>query len=167
MYASFIDRPMDDERVIAARTFSIAYGLAGLRVGYAVGSPRTIQRMRKFVTEDDINVVATQAAAAALNHTDALSQSIQRNANDRQEFFNQAMARMLKPIDSHAKFVMMNSYRPAQETIGHFRKHNILIGPYCPQMDTFIRVSLGLPEEMRAFWRTWDLLPRTKNMMSH
>ena len=37
MYASFIDRPLDDERVIVGRTFSKVYGLAGLRLGYAVG----------------------------------------------------------------------------------------------------------------------------------
>src|SRR5215831_3167686 len=51
MYASFIDRPIDDDRVVVARTFSTVYGLAGLRVGYAVGSARTIQQMRKFVTQ--------------------------------------------------------------------------------------------------------------------
>jgi histidinol-phosphate aminotransferase len=167
MYASFIDRPIDDDRVVVARTFSTVYGLAGLRVGYAVGSARTIQQMRKFVTRDNINAIATHAAAAALNDNDAVSEFVEQNANDRQEFFNQAMARSLKPIDSHANFVMMNSFRPAEETIEHFRKNNILIGPHFPQMDTFIRVSLGRQEEMRAFWSAWDLLPRSKNMLSH
>jgi len=41
IYASFIDRPIDDERVIVARTFSKVYGLAGLRMGYAVGCPES------------------------------------------------------------------------------------------------------------------------------
>ena len=54
-YASFINRPFDDERVIVARTFSKVYGLAGLRLGYAVGSPGILQRMRTFITEDSIN----------------------------------------------------------------------------------------------------------------
>ena len=61
MYASFIDRPLDDERVIIARTFSKVYGLAGLRLGYAVASPKTIQQMRKFATEDNINAIVTKA----------------------------------------------------------------------------------------------------------
>src|SRR5439155_5882224 len=46
MYSSFIDNPIDDERVIVTRTFSKAYGLAGLRLGYAVAAPKTIEQMR-------------------------------------------------------------------------------------------------------------------------
>ena len=43
MYASFIDRPLDNEKVIVTRTFSKVYGLAGLRLGYAVASSNVIQ----------------------------------------------------------------------------------------------------------------------------
>jgi histidinol-phosphate aminotransferase len=167
MYASFIERPLDDERVIVVRTFSKVYGLAGLRLGYAVGSPQIVQRMRKFATEDNINAIVTQAAAAALDDTDGVHDFVRRNANDRQEFFNQAMARALKPIDSHANFVMMNTFHPAEEVIQHFRKNNILIGRHFPPMNTYIRISLGRPEEMSVFWRTWDMLPYPKHSMQH
>jgi histidinol-phosphate aminotransferase len=77
------------------------------------------------------------------------------------------MARALKPIDSHANFVMMDAFHPADEVIEHFRRNNILIGRHFPAMDTYIRVSLGRPEEMLAFWKTWDLLPFSKNIMHH
>ena len=167
MYASFIDRPLDDERLIVTRTFSKVYGLAGLRLGYAVASPQLISRMQKFATESNINAIVTQAAAAALDDVDAIEDFIQRNANDRQEFFNQAMARAVKPIDSHANFVMMNTFHPADEVIEHFRKNNILIGRRFPPLETHIRVSLGRPEEMRAFWRVWDTLPYPKHTMQH
>jgi histidinol-phosphate aminotransferase len=167
MYASFIDRPLDNERVIVSRTFSKVYGLAGLRLGYAVASPRIIQQMRKFATEDNINAIVTQAAVAALDDTDGVHEFVRRNADDRQEFFNQAMARSLKPIDSHANFVMMNTFHPAEEVIQHFRTNKILIGRRFPPMDTYIRISLGRPEEMRAFWQTWDMLPYAKNVMHH
>jgi len=167
MYASFIDRPVEDERVIVARTFSKVYGLAGLRLGYAVGAPNVIRQMQKFATESNINAIVTLAAAAALNDVGATEDSVQRNANDRQEFFNQAMARALKPIDSHANFVMMNTFHPAEEVIEHFRKNNILIGRRFPPLDTYIRISLGRPEEMRAFWRAWDMLPYPKHSMQH
>jgi histidinol-phosphate aminotransferase len=167
MYASFIDRPLDDERVIVARTFSKVYGLAGLRLGYAVASPKIIQQMRKFATEDNLNAMVTQAAGSALDDTDGINGFILRNTDDRQEFFNQAMARALKPIDSHANFVMMNTFHPAEEVIQHFRKNNVLIGRRFPPMDTYIRISLGRPEEMRAFWRAWDALPYPKHSMQH
>jgi len=167
MYASFIDRPLDDERVIVARTFSKVYGLAGLRLGYAVASPNVISQMQKFATEANINAIVTQAAAAALDDVNAIDDFIQRNTNDRQEFFNQAMARAVKPIDSHANFVMMNTFHPAEEVIEHFRKNNILIGRRFRPMDTHIRISLGRPDEMRAFWRVWDTLPYPKHSMQH
>ncbi len=165
MYGSFIDRPVKDDRVIVSRTFSKIYGLAGLRLGYAVAAPAMIQQMRPYVTMDNINGIVARAAIVALEDQQSIQESIKRNTDDRQEFFNQAMARMLKPIDSHTNFVMMNTDHPAEETIQHFKKNDILIGRRFPAMDTYIRVSLGTPEEMKAFWEAWDRLPYSKMSM--
>ena len=167
MYASFIDNPLADERLIVARTFSKAYGLAGLRLGYAVGSPKVIEQMLRFATVDNINAVGAQAAVTALADADGLNEFLRRNGDDRQEFFNQAMARALKPIDSHANFVMMNTMHPAKDVAAYFRAKGVLIAAGFPRMGTYIRVSLGRPEEMRVFWQTWDTLPYPKNAMSH
>jgi histidinol-phosphate/aromatic aminotransferase/cobyric acid decarboxylase-like protein len=92
---------------------------------------------------------------------------VERNADDRQEFFNQAMGRMLMPVASQTNFVMMNIQHHAEEVIEHFNQHKILIGRRFPPMDDYIRVSLGSPEEMKAFWQTWDLLPWSKKFMHH
>jgi histidinol-phosphate aminotransferase len=167
MYASFLDHPSNDQKLIVVRTFSKVYGMAGLRLGYAIASPKVIQEMRRFTTQDNVNAIATETGFVALDDADGINDFIQRNANDRQEFFNQAMARALKPIDSHANFVMMNTLHLAQDVIQHFRQNNILIGRHFPPMDTYIRVSLGRPQEMRSFWQTWDLLPWAKNLMMH
>jgi histidinol-phosphate aminotransferase len=167
MYASFIDHPIENERIIVTRTFSKVYGLAGLRLGYAVASPNALQKMRQFASQDNINTIAAQVASAALDDTGGVSDFVRRNLDDRQEFFNQAMGRALKPIDSHANFVMMNTYHPAEEVIQHFHKNNVLIGRSFPSMSTYIRVSLGRPEEMRRFWQTWDTLPYPKLTMHH
>jgi len=158
MYKSFIDQPLHDDRVIVSRTFSKVYGMAGLRLGYAIASARTAKRIDSLLTSDGVNGIVTKAAVAALDDTDSVRLFVKRNADVRQEFFNQAMARMLKPIDSHANFVMTNTYHPAEEIIEHFRKQNVLIGRRFPAMYTYIRVSLGTPEEMKAFWQAWDKL---------
>jgi histidinol-phosphate aminotransferase len=73
MYASFVDRPLDDDRVIVARTFSKVYGLAGLRLGYAIAAPSKIEQLKKFATQDNINAIATQAAFAALDDAEGVS----------------------------------------------------------------------------------------------
>jgi histidinol-phosphate aminotransferase len=167
MYASFIEHPLNTDRVIVCRTFSTVYGLAGIRLGYCVAAPATIQRMRPYITFDSVNSIVVRAATAALEDRESVREFVKRNMDARQEFFNQAMARMLKPIDSHANFVMMNTYHPAEEVVEHFRKERILVrGPFAA-MDTYVCVSLGAPEEMLAFWRAWDKLPYAKAPMHH
>lgn len=156
LYKSFIDDPVNDDRVIVCRTFSKIYGLAGLRLGYAVASPKVAEELRRYATIINLNGMVSVAALAGLRDSDGLRAAIKRNADDRQEFFNQAMARMLKPIDSHANFVMMNAHRPAEQVIEHFKKNNILIGRKFPAMNDHVRVSLGKPQEMHEFWEVWD-----------
>jgi histidinol-phosphate aminotransferase len=157
-YRSFIDRPVNNDRVIVSRTFSKIYGLAGLRLGYAVASAKIAESLRRYATIINVNGLVSAAALAALHDSEGLTAAAKRNADDRQEFFNQAMARMLKPIDSQANFVMMNTHRPAEEVIEHFRRNNIFIGRKFPAMRTYIRVSLGKPQEMHDFWKVWDRL---------
>jgi histidinol-phosphate aminotransferase len=159
MYASLIDKTAVSDRLVVLRTFSIAYGLAGLRVGYAVGTPKTLDAMRAFATEDNVNTIAASAALAALESADVIREYVRRNDDDRQDFFNRATERMLKPIDSHANFAFMNMFNPAADVIQHFRQHGILVGPQFSSMSTHIRISFGTPDEMTEFWRVADLLP--------
>jgi histidinol-phosphate aminotransferase len=104
----------------------------------------------------NLNGMVSVAAMAGLRDAEGMRAAARRNADDRQEFFNQAMARMLKPIDSQANFVMMNAHRPAAQVIEHFKKNNILIGRQFPAMNTHVRISLGKPQEMLQFWQVWD-----------
>lgn len=156
LYKSFIDVPVNDDRVIVCRTFSKIYGLAGLRLGYAVASPKMAEDLRRYATMINLNGMVSVAAMAGLRDAEGMRAAARRNADDRQEFFNQAMARMLKPIDSQANFVMMNAHRPAAQVIEHFKKNNILIGRQFPAMNTHVRISLGKPQEMLQFWQVWD-----------
>lgn len=164
-YASFIDRPVDDNRVIVARSFSKIYGMAGLRAGYAVATPETARRLASCRLHENINIVAARAAVAALDDQEYVRTSVTRNVDDRQEFVNQAHARMLKPIDSQTNFVMMNVERPALEVIERFRQYGILLPPPVPSFEKYIRVSLGTPAEMREFWEVWDLMPLRHSSM--
>lgn len=166
-YASFIDTPMDDDRIIVTRTFSKVYALAGLRLGYALASPGNIRKMKKFLTQDSLNSIVAEVAGVALDDTEGVREAVRRNRDDRQEFYNSANIRMLKPIDSHTNFVMTDVMHPMDEVIEHFRKHKVLIGRRFPPMDTYMRVSLGTPAEMQSFWQVWDLIPWSKNFMSH
>jgi histidinol-phosphate aminotransferase len=158
-YESFLDRPVDDPRIIVVRTFSKIYGLAGMRVGYAVATPEVAKRLAASSPRWSVSVVSARAASAALDDVDYVRLGVKRNTDDRQEFMNQVNARMLRAIDSQTNFVMVNAMRPPDKVIEHLKKNNILIGPKYPLLDKYIRVSLGTPGEMQAFWRVLDLMP--------
>jgi len=147
---------VDNPRVIVARTFSKIYGMAGMRLGYGISSTENAHWMRRFQTQDNVNIVAAQAAVAALQDTAEMQAAARRNASDRQEFFTQASRRGLKPIPSSANFAMMDAGRPATEVIKHFQKNGILIGRRFPLMDNLVRISFGKPSEMQKFWTSWD-----------
>jgi len=150
------------------RTFSKIYGLAGLRVGYAIASPRMAGLLTAQALDRNVNVLAARGAIAALDDVDHVQRSSRLNADDRQEFLNQANARMLRSIDSQTNFVMMGSEhpvgtiveKPAVETIvEHFARNNIVLPAAFAPLDQYVRVSLGTAAEMSEFWRVWDLMP--------
>jgi len=149
---------------MVTRTFSKIYGLAGMRVGYAVAAPDVARRLSAGQLHFGVGSVAAKAAAAALDDSPYVRLSAKRNADDRQEFMNRVNGGMLRAIDSHTNFVMMDPLRPPDEVIEHLKKNNIRIGPPIPAMDKYIRVSLGTPAEMDEFWRVWDLMPATGKM---
>ncbi len=163
--ASLIDLTGENERVVVTRTFSTIYGLAGLRIGYGIAAPRTAGLLAAGRLPLGVNLVAARAAAAALSDAEHLRVCAKRNSDDRQEFLNQANARMLRAIDSHTNFVMLNTGQQAEEVVEHFRKNNIIVPHPFPPLDKYIRVSLGTRNDMLQFWRVWDLLPAHKMSM--
>ena len=163
-YRSFLDVPLDDPRIIVARTFSKIYGLAGLRIGYSVSSKEVATRLSALRLQNGVTILSVKAAIAALEDTAYVRMAAKRNSDDRQEFMNQINSRMLRAVDSHANFVLLNPLRPVSEVLAHLEKNNVLVAPPIPAMDKYIRVSLGTPAEMREFWRVWDLMPSPGNM---
>ncbi len=155
-YASFLDRPLHDDRVIVARTFSKIYGLAGMRLGYGVSAKTTMREMRKYRTQDCLNICVTRCAVVSMDDAAAYQKAVQRNAADRDEFMRQAAARGIQPIPSATNFVMMNGKRPVRSVIAYFQGKNILIGRPFPPLDTYVRISLGTPAQMQEFWAAWD-----------
>jgi histidinol-phosphate aminotransferase len=162
-YISFLDQPVRDERVIVCRTFSKVFGLAGLRLGYAVTSEALASRMGPHLTEDGINGIAVRVGVVALNDKKGIDEAIHKNVSARQAFVEQAKVRKVETIPSQANFVMMETQRAVEQVISHFQRSNILVGRKFPALPTHLRVSLGKPDNMQSFWRVWDTLPSTKS----
>lgn len=159
-YTSFLDRPAESQQMLVARTFSKVYGLAGARLGYSVAPLQLTQTMRPHRMFDSGNQMVLHGAMAALDDSAALHAAVRRNAADREAFLRQARAHKVTLVPSQANFVMMHTGRPVREVIAHFRQQNILVGRPFPPLETYVRVSLGRPAEMQAFWQAWDQMPR-------
>jgi histidinol-phosphate aminotransferase len=155
-YSSFAGRAAADPRLIVTRTFSKVYGLAGLRVGYAVSSGEMAKRLAARRLPMDVSVVATRVALAALSDQAHVKKVAALIADDRQEFFNQANARMLRWIDSQTNFVLLAVGRPGKEVVELFGSKGVLVAAGFPFFEKYIRVSLGLRGDMESFWRVWD-----------
>ena len=164
-YRSFIDSPVDDARVIVTRTFSKIHGLFGMRIGFAIASPETAAQLVADRPPVGVNVIAARAAVAALDDTEYVQAIRTRNTDERQEFFNQANARMLRWIDSQTNFVMLDVSGLADAVVPHFAASRIVLPRPFPPLEQYVRVSIGTPAEMHEFWRVWDLMPGANHMM--
>jgi hypothetical protein len=121
-----------------------------------IAAPQTAGLLAPRLLPGGLSLAAAEAAAAALDDQADVRASLIRNADHKQEFLNQALSRMIRPMDPVTDFVMFNTRRPLVDVIEHFRRHGVL--DPISAFDTAIRVSLGTPAEMREFWRVWDLM---------
>jgi len=109
---------VENPRVLVARTFSKAYGMAGLRIGYAVGHPETIKKMAEWDAgsgTSSLNVLAMRAAIAAIQRDPSFVATERQRNKDVRDFTMKWFAdRGMKPTDSQANFMFVNIGRPAK-----------------------------------------------------
>jgi histidinol-phosphate aminotransferase len=106
-----------------------------------------------------VSGISATAAIAALDDHEHVRASQRRNVDDRQEFYNQANARMLRVLDSQTNFVMLDTARPAVNVVSHFRAHGLMLPAPPARYDRYVRVSMGTSAQMSEFWKVWDLMP--------
>jgi histidinol-phosphate aminotransferase len=137
--------------VVVARTFSKIYGMAGLRLGYAVGSAARIEQMARFASFSNANAAVLSAAIASLSEPDLVPK--QRKAlNDARRWLVVEMARQgRRTIPSETNFVMIDMGGDVLPVIKAFRGRKILVGRKFPSLPNWLRVTIGKPEEVQAF----------------
>ncbi len=140
-------------RVIVARTFSKAYGMAGLRQGYAIGHPDTIKKMRPWVGSSgtgSLNVFGLAAATVAIAQDNTFTTN-ERNRNKavRDMVTKWFADRGMKPTDCQANFMFVNIGTPAKAFREACRAKGVMVARDFPPFEkTHARISLGTMEEM-------------------
>ena len=148
-YKTAIDIAKSTPKVFVARTFSKAYGMAGLRVGYAVGDAEVIGRLNEFRMPYAVNLPAIAAAAGALANQKHIDEERARNTSVK-AFTVKAFEQMgLKATDSQTNFIFVNINRPTAAFRDACREAGVLVGrDFPPYEKTHCRISIGTQQEM-------------------
>lgn len=141
--------------LLVSRTFSKAYGLAGLRVGFGIAQPAITDLLNRIRQPFNVNSLAQAAAVAALNDTAFLQKSAQVNADGYRQLTQAFDALGLEYVRSSGNFVLV---KVGQEDGAGARinlallKQGVIVRPVgnygLPQ---WLRISIGLPEENATF----------------
>lgn len=150
-YGSVIDWIPKYPNLIVARTFSKVYGMAGMRLGYAISTPANIKAMEAFKLWSNANVAVLQAAMASLNDPDHVREQRNKNIATRRWLMNELDRDGRTYIPSHTNFMMIQINRDVAPVQQAFAEKKIFVGRKFPTMETWLRVSMGTPGEMLSF----------------
>ena len=141
--------------LLVSRTFSKAYGLAGLRVGFAIGQPALTDLMNRIRQPFNVNSLAQAAAVAALNDKPFLEQGAKNNAAGYRQFVAAFQELGLEYVPSFGNFVLVkvgdDDGAGARINLALLKQGVIVrpVGNYgLPQ---WLRISIGLPQENATF----------------
>lgn len=134
-------------RTIVLRTFSKAYGLAGLRVGYAIAAPDMIDWIERLRAPFNVNTLAQAAAIAALSDAEHLARAVALNARERARVTSHLAQLGFAVAPSEANFVLVSVDAPSAEAYEWFLRRGVILRAFGPPLTHHLRVSLGAPAE--------------------
>jgi histidinol-phosphate aminotransferase len=141
---------LEHPNVLIARTFSKAYGMAGLRLGYAFGQPATLKKLDAAWGVGSVNVLTAAAGTAALKDTAHMDAERAENKRVRDFTMNALNQMGFSGPASHSNFVFINIGRPAKEFREACAQRNVFVARDFPPMEkTHARITIGTMDEMR------------------
>jgi histidinol-phosphate aminotransferase len=149
--------PLDvnDTRVLRFRTFSKAYGMAGVRVGYVLGHPAHVAAFDKIRNHFGVTRIGQAGAMAALADQAYIAEVVRRNEAGREMIYATARANGLHPIPSSTNFVALDCGRDgayARKVVEALASHGVFVRmPGVAPLNRCIRVTVGTEENLRLF----------------
>lgn len=139
--------------LVVTRTFSKAYGLAALRVGYSISNSDIAELLNRVRAPFNVNSLAMRAAEAALNDTDFLERSVAINTQGLLQLTEGVNCLGLKAIPSVGNFIAVDfSDNDTTSVYESLLAKGVIVRPLgVYDMSNYLRVSVGLPEENTVF----------------
>ncbi len=143
------------ENLILLRTFSKAYGLAGLRIGYAAAQKKLIEYMEKMREPFNSNHFAQQAALAALDDDEHIMKTRQNNIRGLEYLYSNLNRLGIGFVPTQTNFILVNLGENADIIYDRLFKEGIIVRSMKGWgLEDHIRVTVGLPEHNRKFIET-------------
>ena len=140
------------KNVIGLRTFSKAYGLAGIRIGYGFGPAEVIDAINRVREPFNANSLAQVAAIAALDDAEHVQKTVQNNKEGLEFLASVFTSVGAKPLESYANFMYADLGRPAQPVFQALLEQGVITrSGHALGNPTCLRVSVGTKEEMEIF----------------
>jgi len=140
-----------DKDVIVLRTFSKAYGMAGIRAGFALGRPDLLAKMRPFSTSGFLPITGVACATASMRVKTLLAERRAINKQIRDNTFEFLEKKKVSYIPSEGNFFLMEVGRPGGDVARAMADHKVYIGRVWPIWPTKVRVTVGTQAEMNKF----------------
>ena len=149
---SGLDYLAEDRALVGLRTFSKAYGLAGLRVGYGYGPSELMECLNRLRLPFNVNRLAQVGARAALTDTEFLARTQTLVRQGREEVCGALTRLGLEFVPTQANYVLIRVPRPGREVYQAMLKQGVIVRAMDAYgLPDYIRVNMGLPEENRRF----------------
>ncbi|GAB3385085.1 histidinol-phosphate transaminase [Lysobacter fragariae] len=143
--------------LVVTRTFSKAYGLAGLRVGYLLGAPGLVAVMERVRESFNVNLPALAACEAALDDTAHLAWSVQRNAEERASLAQSLQERGLRVFPSQTNFVLVEFGERTAKVESDLIACGVVLRPMGGYgLPDCLRITVGNRDENRRFLAVLD-----------
>ena len=149
-YPSMVSLIKEDRNIVVSRTFSKVYGLAGMRIGYLIARPDTATKLKKVVMANT-NILALEAAKAALEDDEFYKFSIAKNYQAKTVIYNTLKELEIPYVSSHTNFVFFKPGMTIYELSPAMKEKGVLIGRPFPPLTDWARISTGTMEEMDLF----------------
>lgn len=131
------------ERLVILRTFSKAYGLAGLRVGYAVAPREMVGFVNRVRAPFNVNAVAQIAARAALTDPEHVEEYVALNRRERARVTEGLRGLGLTVAPSQTNFVLTDFGRPGREVYDRLLRKGVIIRPMPAPIASWLRITIG------------------------
>src|SRR6266851_3583146 len=136
------------KNLLILRTFSKVYGLAGLRIGYAIGRPELVAAMNKLRTPFNTSGVAQAAALAALDDNKHVTRCIETNARERKRLSEDLAKMGFRPVPSEANFIFIVVGPDEKALSDDLLQMGVIVRPLgWMGFPAAIRISVGTTEE--------------------